>query len=57
MLATNFVNSDVKFIRRQANEVAHKLARVALSLASFHIFSDIPTYIYDIYDIIINEMK
>jgi hypothetical protein len=54
MLATNFVNSDVKFIRRQANEVAHKLARVALSLASFHIFSDIPTCIYDI---IINEMR
>jgi hypothetical protein len=55
MLVTNFVNSDVKFIRRQANEVAHKLARVALSLASFHIFSDIPTCIYDI--IIINEMR
>jgi hypothetical protein len=32
------VNSHVKFIRRQANEVAHRLAREATSLANFHIF-------------------
>jgi hypothetical protein len=43
MLAATFVNSDVKFIRRQTNKVAHKLARVASSLANFHTFSDIPT--------------
>jgi hypothetical protein len=53
ILATDFVNSHVKFIRRQANEVAHSLARVAPLLASFHIFSDIPTCIQTI---IINEM-
>jgi hypothetical protein len=55
MLATSLVNSHVKFIRRQANEVVHKLVRVASPLASFHIFSDLPTCIYDI--IIINEMR
>ncbi|GAU43413.1 hypothetical protein TSUD_398900, partial [Trifolium subterraneum] len=54
ILATNLVNSHVKFIRRQANEVAHRLAREATSLASFHIFIDIPTCIYDI---IMNEMR
>ncbi|GAU29840.1 hypothetical protein TSUD_223860 [Trifolium subterraneum] len=54
ILATNLVNSHVKFIRRQANEVAHRLARAATSLASFHIFIDIPTCIYDI---IMNEMR
>jgi ribonuclease HI len=54
ILATSFVNSHVKFIRRQANEVAHTLARVSTSLASFHNFIDIPTCIYDI---IINEMR
>jgi hypothetical protein len=55
MLATSFANSHVKFIRRKANKVAHKLVRVASSLASFHIFSDISTCIHDI--IIINEMR
>ncbi|GAU17471.1 hypothetical protein TSUD_340140 [Trifolium subterraneum] len=54
ILATNLVNSHVKFIRRQANEVAHRLAREATCLASFHIFIDIPTCIYDI---IMNEMR
>jgi hypothetical protein len=48
-----FTNSRVEFIRRQANEVAHALARVATSLASFHIFIEIPTCIHHI---IINEM-
>ncbi|GAU31707.1 hypothetical protein TSUD_215080 [Trifolium subterraneum] len=54
LLATNLVNSNVKFIRRQANEVAHSLAWVATSSASFQNFIDIPTCIYDI---IINEMR
>ncbi|PNY06289.1 pentatricopeptide repeat-containing protein [Trifolium pratense] len=31
MLATSLVNSHVKFIRRQTNEVAHKLARGYIS--------------------------
>ncbi|MCI22711.1 pentatricopeptide repeat-containing protein, partial [Trifolium medium] len=43
ILATSLVNSHVKFIRRQANDVAHKLARVATAQASFHNFIDIPT--------------
>ncbi|XP_058758252.1 uncharacterized protein LOC131631477 [Vicia villosa] len=46
-------NFQVKFIRRQANEVAHALAKTAPSLASFHIFNDVPTCIYNL---IINEM-
>jgi ribonuclease HI len=54
ILTTSLVNSHVKFIRRQANEVAHRLAREATSLASFHIFINIPTCIYDI---ILNEMR
>jgi hypothetical protein len=54
ILASSFVNSHVKFIRRQANEIALRLAGAALSLVSFHNFIDIPTCIYDI---IINEMR
>jgi hypothetical protein len=54
ILATNLVTSHVRFIRRQANEVAHRLARVATSLASFHNFIDIPTCIFDV---IFNEMR
>jgi len=45
LLGTNFMNSDVKFIRRKA--------RVAPSLSNFHIFSSIPTCILAI---ILNEM-
>ncbi|XP_058742674.1 uncharacterized protein LOC131615213 [Vicia villosa] len=40
-------NFQIKFIRRQANEVAHALAKATPSLASFHIFNDklfIPDY-------------
>jgi ribonuclease HI len=48
-----FTNSRVEFIRRQVNEVAHVLARVTTSLASFHIFIEIPTCIHHI---IINDM-
>ncbi|MCI45936.1 cytochrome P450, partial [Trifolium medium] len=32
--ATNLVNSHVKFIRRQANEVAHRLVRMATLISS-----------------------
>ncbi|CAJ2637113.1 unnamed protein product [Trifolium pratense] len=50
---TYFRNSSVEFIRRQANEVAHALARVATSIASFHLFIDILTCIVNILN---NEM-
>lgn len=48
------MKSHVKFIRRQANEVAHALPRVAPSLASFHYFIDIPTCIQQV---LINDMN
>jgi len=43
----------VEFVRRQANEVAHALAREATSLASPAIYYAIPTCIETL---IINEM-
>jgi len=45
LLASDLVTSDVRFIRTQANEVAHNLARVALRHASFHIHIMIPSCI------------
>jgi len=48
-----FSNSRVEFFRRQANEVAHSLAREAMSLASPAIYYAIPTCIETL---IINEM-
>jgi len=48
-----FSNSRVEFVRRQANEVAHALAREATSLASPAIYYDTPTCIEPL---IINEM-
>ncbi|XP_058776565.1 uncharacterized protein LOC131650878 [Vicia villosa] len=45
LITLSLRNSHVKFVRRQANEVAHALTRVAPSLASFHNFTDIPTYL------------
>jgi len=48
-----FSNSRVEFVRRQANAVAHALAREATSLASPAVYFDIPTCIETI---IINEM-
>jgi len=48
-----FSNSRVEFVRRQANEVVHALAREATSLASPAIYYDIPTCIETL---IINEM-
>jgi ribonuclease HI len=53
LLCTDLMNSHVKFIRRQANEVAHSLAKAALSEASFRDYYHIPTCIESI---IINEM-
>ncbi|CAJ2643989.1 unnamed protein product [Trifolium pratense] len=50
---TFFKNSKVEFIRRQANVVAHVLARAAPSLASFRVFTDTPICIHNF---IINEM-
>lgn len=38
LLVCYFINSRVKFVRRQTNEVAHALEIVAPSLASFQIF-------------------
>ncbi|XP_024640514.1 uncharacterized protein [Medicago truncatula] len=46
-------NSHVEFTRRQANEVAHTLAKAATSSSSFRIFDEIPTCITDL---IFNEM-
>jgi len=54
LLASDLVTSDVRFIRRQANEVAHSFARLALRHASFHIHIKIPSYISTI---IMNEMQ
>ncbi|CAJ2663088.1 unnamed protein product [Trifolium pratense] len=48
-----FENSRVEFNRRQANEVAHALARVAPSIARSHVFIDVPTCISHL---IMNEM-
>jgi hypothetical protein len=45
MLGTDLMNSDVKFIRRQANEVAHSLTKMALSKASFRIHYNISSCI------------
>jgi ribonuclease HI len=53
LFTSSFPNSRVEFNRRQANEVAHALARVALFSASPTIFTDVP---HCIEHIIINEM-
>ncbi|XP_058768333.1 uncharacterized protein LOC131642063 [Vicia villosa] len=47
-------NFHVKFIRRQANEVAHVLARAATCFDSFQVFTDVPICIHFL---IANEMK
>jgi len=49
-----YVNSSVEFVRRQANEAAHTLAREAALLASFQILVAIPNCIEHI---LINEMS
>jgi hypothetical protein len=48
------LNFEVKFIRRQANSVAHALARAANSWASFHRFEIIPLCIEHL---IANDMQ
>jgi ribonuclease HI len=48
-----YVNSSVEFIRRQANEVAHSLAKAATYIASPQVLVDIPNCIEHI---LINEM-
>jgi ribonuclease HI len=48
-----FRNSRIEFIRKQANEVAYVLARIATSLTSFHLFIDVPLCIGNIIN---NEM-
>jgi ribonuclease HI len=51
---SSFLNFEVKFVRRQANSVAHALARAANSWASFHRFEIIP---FCIEHLIANEMQ
>jgi hypothetical protein len=53
LFSSSFTNSRVEFNRRQANEVAHVLARVAPFSASPTIYIDVP---HCIEQIIINEM-
>ncbi|GAU48398.1 hypothetical protein TSUD_405430 [Trifolium subterraneum] len=53
IFSTYYRNSSVEFVRRQANEVAHKLAKAATLSASFQILVDIPNCIEHI---LINEM-
>ncbi|WJX93691.1 hypothetical protein P8452_75185 [Trifolium repens] len=48
-----YSNSSVEFVRRQANEVAHNLAKAATLSASFQILVDVPNCIEHI---LINEM-
>ena len=45
LLASDLATSNVRFIRRQINEVAHNFARVASCHASFHIYIRIPSCI------------
>jgi len=54
LLASDLVTSNVRFIRRQANEVTHSFARMDLCHASFHIHIRIPSCISTI---IMNEMQ
>jgi ribonuclease HI len=53
LFTSSFTNSRVEFNRRQANEVAHASARVALFSASPTIYTDVP---HCIEHVIINEM-
>jgi len=46
LLMTDLANSDVRFIRRQANSVAHSLARETLNYASFQYHLNIPHCIH-----------
>ncbi|GAU34530.1 hypothetical protein TSUD_394040 [Trifolium subterraneum] len=53
-LMSSFINFEVKFVRRQANLVAHTLARAANSWASFHRFKNIP---FCIEHLVFNEIQ
>jgi len=53
LLSTNFVYV-VSFIRRQANMIAHSIARATLSHPNPHIFHDVSSTWYLL---IINEMQ
>ncbi|GAU17839.1 hypothetical protein TSUD_329650 [Trifolium subterraneum] len=53
-LMSSFINFEVKFVRRQANLVAHTLARTTNSWASFHRFEIIPVCIEHL---VFNEMQ
>ncbi|GAU32086.1 hypothetical protein TSUD_53540 [Trifolium subterraneum] len=52
-LMSSFINFEVKFVRRQANLVAHTLARATNSWANFHRFENI---LFCIEHLIFNEM-
>jgi hypothetical protein len=54
LLASDLATSNVRFIRRQANEVAHSFAKVAPRHASFHIHIKMPSCISPI---IMDEMQ
>ena len=49
-----FTNSRVEFIKRQANEVTHRLARAATFYARIHHFTVLPNCIQDV---LMNEMR
>ncbi|GAU35307.1 hypothetical protein TSUD_389320 [Trifolium subterraneum] len=51
---SSFLNFEVKFVRRQANSVAHTLAMAANSWSSFHRFENIPLCIEHL---VVNEMQ
>ncbi|GAU33253.1 hypothetical protein TSUD_333760 [Trifolium subterraneum] len=53
-LMSSFINFEVKIVRRQANLVAHTLARVTNSWANFHRFENIP---FCIERLVFNEMQ
>jgi len=53
-LAFDLVVSDVKFIRRHANEVTHSFTIVTLHHTSFHIYIKNPFFISSI---VMNEMQ
>jgi len=53
LFSSLFSNSRVEFVRRQANVVAHALAKDATLLASHAVYYDIPNCIESL---IINEM-
>lgn len=54
LLTSDLVTSDVRFIRRQTNEVAHSFVGAAHCHASFHIHITIPSCISTI---ILNKMQ